>query len=324
MKNKLLLVLNFLFASAMLFAQPTITSGILPVKGDTVILALDTILQPPGNSGVNVTWNFSSLQQHILSSRIYLDPASTPYAAKYPNAVLARTDGAGSVYTYWKNAGNISTYYGFVEPAVYDQNYNSLPVNYYKFPIKYGDAYVDSLFATTNPGNTQGSGKYYFSADGWGTLILPNKVVQNVLRTKSILYIGDSTVNSFSLTKEYAWYSPNQKDALLVISSVLLNGALYKKFVFYDKRVANGVSTIDASEEMNIYPNPTSGVFKVHVGNIQCHCIIGCYDPTGRLLMNKEMDERDAEIDLAGYGKGVYVVKIKKSDTQIIKKVIIQ
>ena len=315
----------FTFCISLAYAQPTITSSILPIKGDTIILGLDTILQPPGNAGTNVTWDFSYLTQHIQSSRIYKDPAATPYASEFTPATLARTDGIGSLYTYWKNVGNTSTYYGFVEPAVNShQNYDSIPVTYYSFPLNYNDATVTNFYSVTNPGNIKGAGKYYYNADGWGTLKLPHRTVSNVLRTKSVLYIGDSTINSYSLTKEYAWYSPTQKDVLLVISSVLLNGTLYRKYVFFDNHFGTGIKNIDASNSIHVYPNPGNGIFQFDVDNYENETLIQCMDYTGKLLMSKEMNGHSETIDLTSFGKGLYFIKITNSNYETIKKVIVE
>jgi len=306
------------------FAQPTITSSVLPVKGDTIFLALDTILQPPGNGGANITWDFSNLPQHFLSSRIYIDPATTPYFSEFPSATLARTDAYGSVYTYWKNVGNTSTYFGFVEPLVpNDQNYDSIPLTYYSFPINYNDSVVRSFYSTTNPGNLKSAGKYYFKADGWGTLKLPHRTISNVLRSKSLMYIGDSTINSYSLTKEVTWYSPNQKDILLVINSVVVNGALTRKYIFFDNHYNTGISSVETSNYIHVYPNPSNGIFKMDIENSNTKCTIDCFDFTGRLVLNKEI-ETHATIDLSGFGKGIYILKIKNASFETVKKVVVE
>jgi hypothetical protein len=292
-------------------AQPVITSNVLPILGDTIIMGLDTILQPAGPGGANTTWDFSSLQQHIVASRIYLAPSATPYGANYPSSTLCRTDGIGSVYSYWKDNPSQSTYYGFVEHNVYDQQYNSTPVPYYQFPITYNSSYTDSLFAVTNPGNLQGAGKYYFEADGWGTLKLPHRIAANVLRTKSILYIGDSSINNYSITREWAWYAPAQKDPLLVISSVIINGALHKKFVFFDNRqMMPGVNEAGEESRFALYPNPArekaifsvpgSADFSVRIFNMQ-----------GNLVQNLEHSHGSAvEMTMAQLAAGIYIAEI--------------
>jgi hypothetical protein len=290
-----------LFLVTTIKAQPQIYSNVLPVKGDTILMSLDSTLVPPGSSGANVTWDFStSIKQDIFIERVYLDPANTPYAVQFPNAKLCRTDGIGSVYSYWDNSNTSkSIYYGFVEKNIYDQNYHALPLNYYRFPLIYGQSTVDSISAVTNPGGLVGPGKYKFNADGWGTLKLPNKTVPNVLRTKSLIYIGDSNppVNSYSLTVEYAWYQAFKKEPLLVISSVVIDHNLHKKFVIFDNTSKVNVNEANIAESIQIYPNPTHDLLYLDITNSKSNDAveISIFDVQGKeqqhlsLNQNKEI-----------------------------------
>ena len=257
-------ILFLLVFLVMTKAQPTILSNVLPAIGDTILMSLDSTLVAPGNSGSNVTWDFSSsIKQDIFIERVYLDPTQTQYGLSFPNAKLCRTDGIGSVYSYWDNTNaNKSIYYGFVEKNIYDQNYNALPLNYYKFPITYGNSYVDSISALTNPGALVGAGKY---------LKLPNKTITNVLRTKSLIYVGDSSpsVNSYSLTTEYAWYQSSKKEPLLVISSVIINHVLHKKFVIFDNSPASAISEIEIIDVLGRLVYSTSNNFQTNANHIE-------------------------------------------------------
>jgi hypothetical protein len=327
---KIFFTLSFtIFISAFIIAQPTITSNVLPVKGDTILMSLDPTLVPAGANGANVTWDFStSLHQDILVERIYLDPTNTAYSSKFPNAKLCRTDGIGAVYSYWDNSNNSkSVYYGFVEPNVYDQNYNNLPLSYYKFPINYNDAFVDSLSAITNPGGIVGPGKYYFNADGWGTLKLPHKTVSNVLRTKSVIYIGDSSpsINSYSITTEYAWYQPSKKEPLLVISSVIINHALHRKFVIYDNGSSTGINETALSEMIKLFPNPVSDILTICIDetHIKKECVISIFDITCKMQKTFIVNKSNPlfQIDMSDLPKGIYFVNMLLGDKQLQQKI---
>ncbi len=292
-----------------LIAQPVISSSILPVIGDTIKVGVDTLLVSPGPAGALVNWDFKNLPLHYSSSRIYLAPAATSYASFAPAATIVRTDPAGTFYSFWKNNTSVSTYYGFIEFNKYDQSYNSLPIGYYKFPLTYLKTYVDSFSATTNPGAVVGAGKYYFSADAWGTLILPHKTVSNTLRTKSVLYIGDSAVNNYSLTVDYAWYLEGKKDPLLVISSVVVNHALYKKFAIYDNAVGTGIQVVNNMKAINLYPNPASNQLVVLNSNLAQHTDYVIYSMQGDMMMQGELLEGQTTLDISKLSPGVYLFK---------------
>lgn len=321
--KKLFGILASLIGAATINAQPTITSAVLPIKGDTILMALDSTLVPAGASGANVTWDFSAnLQQDLPIQRIYLDPTATAYSAKFPNAKLCRTDGIGKVFSYWDNSNTSkSVYYGFVEPGIYDQHYNNLPVSYYKFPISYGQSYADSLSAVTNPGAVVGPGKYYFAADGWGTLKLPAKTYSNVLRTKSVVYIGDSSpaINSYSLTTEYAWYEPSHKEPLLVISSVIINHSLYRKFIIYENLLTSGLNMLTNHLKLKVFPNPANDRLYIETENTLKGHQLEITDITGKSII-LSLDE--SVIDVSSLGRGIYFLKIISGEKQITQKFI--
>ena len=312
--KKLYLLFLIFFISLIINAQPIITSNVLPVVGDTILMSFDSTLVSVGSDGANVNWDFStSLNQDFFFERVYLNPINTPYSSIFPNSKICRTDGIGSAYSYWDNTNsNFSVCYGFVEPNFYDQNYNSLPLNYYKFPILYGNSFVDSVSAVTNPGNLLGSGKYSFKADAWGTIKLPNKTVPNVLRTKSVLYIGDSsiTINSYSLTTEYAWYQANKKEPLLVISTIIINHSLYKKFVLFDNTSSNGINKNELSETFKIIPNPSKDIINLNFSSINTNSDLelSIYNILGRKIFSSPLNSNFLNIGFLS--KGLYIVKI--------------
>ncbi len=312
--KRILYILFIISATLRLAAQPVITTSILPSIGDTILVGVDTLLVSPGAAGANIAWDFRALPLHILSSRIYLDPAKTTFFNFAPAATMARTDAAQTVFSFWKNTANTSTYYGFVELNKYDQNFNSLPIAYYKFPISLGNNFNDSFSAYTNPGGIRGPGKYYFSADAWGALFLPHKTVLNTLRTKSILYVGDSSVNNYSLTVEYAWYLEGKKDPLLVISSVVINKALYKKFAIYDYASGLGITAINEKPILKIYPNPAQQTLFLERNEISGNenINIKIYDRAGSLLESQLMSNKTdiQKIDLAQLPSGFYFVEL--------------
>ena len=307
------------------FAQPTITSNVLPVIGDTNQMAVDTNLILAGNGGTNIIWDFINLPTHYLTKRIYLSADSTPYANMFSSATMCRTDAYGYLYSYWNNSSISSYYMGFVQPNIVDQSYNNLPINYYVFPMHYNDAYTDTFSATTNPGGLIGGGRYYFKADGWGTLQLPNQTYPNTLRTKSVMYIGDSTINSYSLTTEYSWFTPNHKEPLMVISKVVVNGALSSKVVLFNNALPNGLSEISASQSVSLFPNPAYQQFQLKLNN-NVNANNGSYavmDITGKTLLTGKIQSTQTSIDISNLNAGTYYVALTLQDQVIYKKLVV-
>ncbi len=73
---------------------------------------------------------------------------------------------------------------------------------------------------------------------------------------------------------------------------------------------------------ISIYPNPTSGMFR-----ISTDCKGGradIYDSLGRKITSIESLGDGAEIDLSGYGKGVYLVVFDIDGQLVEKKVVVE
>src|ERR1051326_3099027 len=88
-------------------AQPTLTgANTNPTIGQSFT---DQMVnwQSQGNSGANVTWNFSSLSSTGTSTLTWIDPATTPYNSNFTGANLANGTGSSDAY-YTANSSSYS------------------------------------------------------------------------------------------------------------------------------------------------------------------------------------------------------------------------
>ncbi len=72
-------------------AQISVDSLDMPSVGDTAIIGIDTLLPASimvGDTGVQ-SWDFSALQPDEFDTLMYVDPATTPDGANFPNSNLA-------------------------------------------------------------------------------------------------------------------------------------------------------------------------------------------------------------------------------------------
>jgi hypothetical protein len=72
-----------------------------------------------------------------------------------------------------------------------------------------------------------------------------------------------------------------------------------------------------------LFPNPATGTFTVTGKDLQ-HAAIELYDITGKLLLTKNAEASDETIDITGYTKGFYFVRIKTEHGESTKKLLIQ
>jgi len=83
-----------------------------------------------------------------------------------------------------------------------------------------------------------------------------------------------------------------------------------------------GVSEIINEENnINVFPNPTNGIFTISYGTLQPAIYI--YNMLGKLIYKKEKATQGSEvIDLSAYSKGIYFIKVQSGEKIWNKKVI--
>jgi hypothetical protein len=85
-----------------------------------------------------------------------------------------------------------------------------------------------------------------------------------------------------------------------------------------------GVNENDMPEmSINIYPNPSDGVFTINYGTLQPS--ISIYNSLGKLIYEKEKASQGCEqINLSAYSKGIYFIKMQNGEKSYSKKVILE
>ena len=164
-----------------------------------------------GDSGEDVTWNFSNIQQlEEIQAEFCCDPDST--------VILEFTQEKINKYSTNQNALLLV---GTENPL--EKIYYNKPVTYMKYPFSYGESFTTSYSGTGLYCMTHGietSGNIEVTADAIGTLILSDEdTVSNVTRIHSIrsgaisIHLkNDSISNAQSRTKQeieerYQWYA---------------------------------------------------------------------------------------------------------------------
>lgn len=226
MYKKLLPTLIFALGSLAAVAQiPTLTSTSNPVIGDWHLqYVTDSFLV--GAAGAAVTWNFSTLTIHSTDTGFYLACSASPSCATFPGTTLYFHQ-SGTPYALYYNATptKISIDGEYATGAVPYTNYEDL----LHYPFTYTSTFVDSLAATfVSSGDTfHRKGTITVTADGYGTLILPNGTYTHALRIHRNEVYSDSTVisgipfgNNY-ITQIYTWYTPATRIIVSLFSGLL-------------------------------------------------------------------------------------------------------
>jgi len=106
----------------------------------------------------------------------------------------------------------------------------------------------------------------------------------------------------------------------------------------YFKIVNNGVNNngwqmrMDNSDEGNmetetswsIFPNPSTDVFNISIENGNGTAQLEVFDYAGKLMKAEAMSGFEHRIDLSGYAKGIYFVKLNSNGQSTTKKIVLQ
>lgn len=224
-----LLLFSWLISSTFaLIAQPTLTrTANFPAVGDAFSrINCDTVGVSAGAAGANQTWNFSSLQQAAsFQSGDFVLPSTTDFASDFPSANIAEAYTGGSV-NYFNATTEKTEIVGFV--SVNQQGQASLvtftnPQTTMEYPFTFGDSFTDD--ANRQYGTYNGTVTTQTTADGYGTITLPNGVFTNVLRTRTVVNILDTAPGTtFGIDDiVYEWWSADNKQPIFSIRLRTLN-----------------------------------------------------------------------------------------------------
>jgi hypothetical protein len=85
-----------------------------------------------------------------------------------------------------------------------------------------------------------------------------------------------------------------------------------------------GINENDLNNEISIYPNPTTGLFTLHLTSIKTNARVTVCDMLGKVILSKKSITTNTQIDLTENNKGIYFVNIQTNNEKIVRKIILQ
>jgi hypothetical protein len=333
MKKFLTLSMMVLFCSG-LQAQPVLTSSFNPVTGDHWKFHPVNTSITPGASGANVTWDFSNI--HVIYNPVignYISPSATPYAADFPTATVAyEAKGAPGSYHYYKASANKLENLG--EASVMFTIQYVTPFDIYTYPFSFGTTVSQNFVCSTQVGSLDlvRTGTWSVTGDGYGTLILPTGIRQNILRVKTERVRKDDYSGGVGEQRidyiDYLWIDPNDKVPLLMILTEIHYAAGSPFDTLTSVRISDVVSGIGqhnmSFSGMNLYPNPASDMATLTFDLLRPGRVtIDAYTVDGRRVMEgtpKDLPSGSHRHDLRldGLQPGYYLLKVRSEEASVM------
>lgn len=270
MKN-LIATLVFVFVGNILIGQPVITQANTYLIGDQTEIAWCDNPTEPGDAGMNVTWDFSGLNEVEELVFDYVEPASTVFGYAFPNASLCGVDDENnhSFYSLTDGFLTVEGYAGYVEgetdslKIVYSDAEQYIPI-----PFEFGDSHSDAFAGSSELlGFTANiDGEVSFEADAYGTLILPNGTYTNVIRYHLTREQQTSVLGqtSTSTKEQWGWMSADHRFWLCLMETNN-DGFGDEDIVWYAKNPLALSVQNESRSRIKVYPNPAANGQTVYI-----------------------------------------------------------
>ncbi|NCC18774.1 MAG: T9SS type A sorting domain-containing protein, partial [Bacteroidia bacterium] len=88
-----------------------------------------------------------------------------------------------------------------------------------------------------------------------------------------------------------------------------------------------GLEDISQSNlQVKLYPNPSDGKARLEIEGLNTEADVFVYDMIGRVIKKHQISigENELDIDLSGYAKGIYSIRIVNESINQTKKLIVQ
>ena len=148
----------------------------------------------------------------------------------------------------------------------------------------------------------------------------------------NVTIIGNFDVNEGNIVPEFQetgkWYDYFSGDSI-VVSNVndLINLQAGEYHIYTTKKLKPlSVNEIvyDKQSNITIYPNPTTGVVNVNIGeafNGEANILL--FDIQGRILLEQKMNTPQATLNIEGFKKGMYVLNVSVQGKTYVNKLMV-
>ena len=316
------------------------------VNGDSSRFSEVTFIDP-GLPGADRIWDFSKVTRTGSRPFSLVSAHATREldGLKEYNLVLNEN---GNEY-FLSEKENDCEEFGFLNKETKMTMVYKDPIVKMKFPMKFGDTFEDAFSGVAyynDRSRIDLAGQFFTGADAFGTLILPEKVLDNVLRVKTVrkvLQIGVCGSTISTVTK-YFWYAPGFRYPVFTTREVeMVHGGdepVISKSATenLDQLLPRGNSNVsatlgDTGEGISVmlFPNPFREQFTYNYFLRKSLGVsLELYDMTGNVRMKLISNQTETEglhtgsFDgvRAGLTPGIYYVRFTFDKQVVVQKIV--
>ena len=161
------------------------------------------------------------------------------------------------------------------------------------------------------------------------TLVLVGLVVSNSLTAQLNMHLETTSGTSSYLLDDvqvmtFTSTDMNVKNTSGVVTPYLMDDIV--KIIFNN---SVGVKEVNLLAEINVFPNPTTGLVTLNIQNSQAkEYVVNIYNVLGAMVKTihfpSDGEELNAQLDFSDYTKGMYIMKVKGNEDTITRKIIVQ
>jgi Leucine-rich repeat (LRR) protein len=94
--------------------------------------------------------------------------------------------------------------------------------------------------------------------------------------------------------------------------------------VYFTNECATNVQgEYKTNNTIDIYPNPSDDIINIEIENVN-KAVLEIYSVGGRLVFSKELNSKIEKIDISGFPKGIYIIKVMQNSTVNVGKVVVR
>jgi hypothetical protein len=254
------------------------------------------------------------------------DPATTTHGHEFPDANLVERYSDGR-FVYVNKTATENYLLGFAD-TVNDliMSYPD-PMLFIKRPITYMDTYTDTYTTSYTAAGFElkGKGTCTVTADGYGTLILPNGTYNNVLRLR-IVESQQDTIIQFGTTVNvtttiHIWFDAAHTSALMKIDSTQASTFSQVEVSFLTSEITGIKENLRVINPLHIFPNPATDKILITTGE---KGEISLLNSLGQIVKTTPAIRGISEVPTADLEKGIYIVVYRSSIGISTSKILIR